>query len=542
MSGRRRARRPPAATTITAARHRPQLLPAAILLFVMTVALYWNTRSYDFVWDDHLANLSGNRELLNDDYAFFWTQAYAGLYAPVTYTTWIWIKHVSEERRDGTEVLTPEGFRTANILLHATNAVLVLYLLSVLAGSPWIGLVGGVLFAVHPLQVEPVVWITEYRGLLSACFSLTSLALYCRYRQTASARPLFVVAASVAYVLALLSKPTAIVVPVAAVAIDSFVFRPSARQRWLVPLLWTIPAALVIWITRSAQPDHQAAVSTSALMRPLVAADAMVFYLGKLIAPVHLSVMYGRTPPAVLQSWRAFVLWPIPLAMLALAWMWRRTRPLLALGIVIAMIGIAPVSGLVPFNAQSDSTVADRYFYFSMLGVALAVTSILIRVQRPRWIWIGAAATTAVLVSLNLMQQPVWQSDLTLWARASVEYPNQPNVHNNYGVALQGEGRHDEAIDQFTMALQITPTFADAYGNRGASEAMQGNLRAALDDQTRSIDLDPTYARRWYNRAVTYYRLGRLEEALNDLVEAEARGAVSPELRTELEQRLGRGR
>jgi len=542
MGGKRRARQPPPATKIAAARRRPRLLPAAILLFFVTAALYWNTRSYDFVWDDNLANLSGNQELLNDDYGFFWTQPYAGLYAPVTYTTWIWIKHISEERRDGRAVLIPQGFRTANILLHATNAVLVLYLLYLLAGSPWIGFLGGLLFAVHPLQVEPVVWITEYRGLLSACFSLTSLALYCRYRQADSARPLLVVAASIAYAFALLSKPTAIVVPLAAVAIDTFVFRPSARQRWLVPILWMIPAALVIWITRSAQPDNQSAVSASALMRPFVAADAMVFYLGKLIAPMHLSVMYGRTPTAVLQSWRAYVLWPIPIAMLALAWMWRRSRPLLALGIAIVMIGIAPVSGLVPFNAQNDSTVADRYFYFSMFGVSLAVTSILIRVRWPRWIWIGAAATTAVLVLLNLTQQPVWQSDLTLWGQASTEYPNQPTVHNNYGVALQSEGRHDEAIDQFTVALRITPTYADAYGNRGASEAMKGNLRAALEDQTRSIELEPTYARRWYNRAVTYYRLGRLEEALNDLGEAEARGAVSAELRTELEQRLGRGR
>jgi hypothetical protein len=542
MARKRRTRRAPPPANAGTARRSASILSAAILLFVVTAALYWNTRSYDFVWDDHLVNLSGNPPLLDDDYGFFWAHPYAGLYAPVTYTTWIWIKHISQDARDGDRVLVPEGFRTANILLHATNAVLVLYLLYLLAGSPWIAFAGSLLFAVHPFQVEPVVWITEYRGLLSSGFCLTALALYCRYRQTGSGRHLLVAVATVFYLLALLSKPTAIVAPLAAVAIDAFVFRPPGRPRWIVPVLWMIPAALVIWLTQSAQPANQDAVRPSVLLRPFVAADAVVFYLGKLIAPMHLSVMYGRTPPAVLQSWQAYVLWPIPLAMLGLAWMWRRTRPLLALGMVIVMIGIAPVSGLVPFNAQNDSTVADRYFYFSMFGVALAVTSVLIRAKQPRWIWIGTAAVASVLIALNLTQQPVWQSDLTLWDHASAEYPNQPQVHNNYGVALQGEGRHDDAIDQFNIALAIRPSFADAYGNRGASEAMKGNLRAALEDQTKSLELEPTFARRWYNRAVTHYRLGHLEEALSDLSEAEARGAVAPELRTELEQRLGRGR
>src|SRR5262249_11045398 len=160
------------------------------------------------------------------------------------------------------------------------------------------------------------------------------------------------------YALALLSKPTAIVVPLAVAALDGFVFRPPTRQRWLVPLLWMIPAVLVIWITKSAQPDNHLAMRTSALLRPFIAGDPVVCYLSKLVAPVHLSVMYGRTPPVILQSWRTYVEWVVPLALLGLAWVWRHTRPLLALGIVIALLGIAPVSGLIPFSGQYDSTVA----------------------------------------------------------------------------------------------------------------------------------------------------------------------------------------
>ena len=151
----------------------------ALLLFLLTVSLYWGTRGYEFVWDDQPLNLAGNQELMRNHHGFFWTRPYRGLYVPVAYSTWIWLKQVAEPA-DGSAVLQPHVFRTANILLHGVNTVLVLALLYSLVGSLWAALAGAVLFAIHPLQVEAVVWITEYRGLLASCFSLGSLVCYRR--------------------------------------------------------------------------------------------------------------------------------------------------------------------------------------------------------------------------------------------------------------------------------------------------------------------------------------------------------------------------
>jgi tetratricopeptide (TPR) repeat protein len=218
----------------------------------------------------------------------------------------------------------------------------------------------------------------------------------------------------------------------------------------------------------------------------------------------------------------------VPVAAIVSAWLIRRRQPLLSLGLLVVLIGILPVSGLIPFKGQNFSTVADRYFYLSMSGVALIAAWAAMRWRHRLAFWPSVAVLFATFAGITLDRQPVWASDIALWGDAARRYPNQVRVHNNYGVALQRAGRQDEAVEQFNLALRAGPDFADAYSNRGISFVLKGQPDRGLADQSHAIRLDPAYGGYRYNRAVTYFRLEQFEQALADATEAARLGANVP--------------
>jgi hypothetical protein len=500
------------------------------VLFAGTLAVFWPSRSAAFVWDDLPYNLAGNPALMRGDYSAFWAHPYRDFYIPVTYSAWTAIAQATTDADIAQGGLEPAAFHTINILVHAANSVLVFWLLYALTESVWPTALGAALFAVHPLQVESVVWVSELRGLLAAFFSLCALVLHCRYRQTDSARIRFALLASLCFTLALLCKPSATILPVVVTAADVLVYRARLpRHWWVIPLVWVGLAAPAMIIAKRLQPDVAVEFIPSVWGRLAVAADALTFYVGKLLVPWPLSPSYGRTPQTAI-SWRLLdLLWVIPIAIGYLTWRGRRTFPSVALGAVIAFVSLVPVLGFVPFKGQNFSTVADRYMYMPLVGVALMIATVTARMTMTRGRWLVAAAALAALTVVNVQYQAVWHDELTLWRHAALTYPNQPRVHNNYGAALQVAGAQEDAMAQFDLALHARPEFADAYCNRGNSLGRMHRYSEALSDQDRAIQLDPTDGGCWYNRAVTLFALGRFEESLSDVRQAEQRGYQAPE-------------
>jgi hypothetical protein len=466
---------------------------------------------------------------MRGDYAAFWKRPYRDFYVPVTYSAWTFIAHSPGTDDGPATVLRPESFRTVNLLVHAVNSVLVLWLVYVLIESWWPALLGAVFFSIHPLQVESVVWISELRGLLAALFSLIALLLYCCYRRAGSTRTALNAVATVSFLLAILAKPSATTLPILVLAVDVLFYRGRLPRRWwLWALAWAVAAIPVMIVAKHIQPNIAVEFIPRLPARLLVVADALTFYLGKLLAPWPLSPSYGRTPASVI-GWRLFdILWVIPPTILLLAWRFRRRYPEIALASVIAFISLVPVLGLVPFKGQNFSTVADRYMYFPMVGSALLVAAVASRTRMTRTFWIVAVGIGTALLFLNVRYQAVWRNEMTLWSHAATTYPNQPRVHNNYGAALQATGLQDEAIAQFNLALQALPTFADAYCNRGSSFGRLHRYSEALSDQSRALQLDPTDGGCWYNRAVTLLSLGKFDQALQDVERAEGLGEQPP--------------
>ena len=262
---------------------------------------------------------------MRGDYAAFWTKPYRDFYIPVTYTGWTWIAQTTANQNGD---LRPEPFRTLNLLIHATNSVLVFWLLYLLVQAMRPALLGAILFAIHPLQVESVVWIPELRGLLAALFSLMALVLHCHYRQSGSRRTSLALAAAVSFLVAALAKPSATTLPLALVAVDLLLFYtrlPPAWWKW--PLLWAGLSVPLMIIAKQVQPDAAVEFIPTAIGRVKVAADALTFYVGKLFVPWPLSPSDGRTPQAVI-GWRLLdVLWVVPPTIFFIAWRFRLSVP-----------------------------------------------------------------------------------------------------------------------------------------------------------------------------------------------------------------------
>jgi hypothetical protein len=265
-------------------------------------------------------------------------------------------------------------FHGASVGLHLLSALVVYSILRHLSGSDVASCIGALLFALHPIQVETVAWASGAKDLLGGLLALVSIQQYlCVIRASPrSGRRVFHYSVcAVALVAGMLAKPIAVVAPAIAIILDIAFLRRQPREviRSAWPLLvLTIPC--IIW-SRAVQEVWPQTV-TPLWSRPLIAGDALAFYLGKLVWPMPLSSFYARTPQAVLQSKLVYVSWIAPIAVLALAALSRERRWELLGTFCIFVAALLPVLGFMPFMYQLHSTVAEHYMYLPMFGVAVA--------------------------------------------------------------------------------------------------------------------------------------------------------------------------
>ncbi len=401
----------------------------AVAVGLVAVAVFARLIGCGFTdWDDR-GTIWGNPRLNPPSLAavgFYWTtlgQNTPGqLYTPVTYTAWSALAAVAGRPVDAFGLrLQPAAFHAANVVLHATTAGLVYLLLARLSARRWPAAAGALLFALHPVQVEPVAWASGTKDVLCGLFSVAALLAYVAAVRATGRGPRRwrYAVATASFGLAMLSKPTALMVPPMAAAVDVLLLGRPVRTvaRWLWP--WAVLMIPCVLWTRAAQPAAWAS-PVALWQRPLVAGDAVAFYLCKVAWPAHLGVDYGRRPGLVVASGLAYWTWLLPAAVAA-ALAWGRNRTLAAAA-GLFVLPLVPVLGLVPFEFEFYSTVADHYLYLPMLGVALAATWGLARLPaRPTAV--AAGLGLAALAARSVAAEPAWQDTQSLFANALVVNP-----------------------------------------------------------------------------------------------------------------------
>ena len=519
----------------------------AVLLVVITVAVFWQVHDHEFVWDDDV-NVYENPHLNpgpSPDILRFWQKPYKGLYIPLTYTVWATLARFTRTptTAEGTN-LDPRLFHVANLVVHLLSMIVVFTILRILVRDDWAACGGALLFALHPVQVEPVAWVTGMKDVLSGFFSLVALWQYLAY---ASTRPTYTkgetekraetwveekgtpnlkwwsfhyALATLAFILALLSKPSAVVVPVVAWVLDFWVLRRSVRQSTVALIGWIALAVPFIVLTKLVQSDSGLDFVTPLWARPLVASDAVAFYIYSLALPLWLGPDYGRTPELVLRQGWIYLTWIVPFSLAVLIWLWRDQRPWLVASVGIFVIGILPVSGLVPFVFQRISTVADRYLYISMLGPALALASFLSQRKRLLPVAVVCLLILGFLGIKSAFQTQYWQNNFTLFNHALRLNPNSWLGHSNLGVWLVGRGKLEEAIQHYHEVIRIAPEYADAHYDLGNALNRQGMVDEAIQRYHEAILIDPNLVDAHYNLGNALRSQNKVEEAIQHYHEA----------------------
>jgi tetratricopeptide (TPR) repeat protein len=519
-----------------------------VALILIVGAVFATVVTHDFlVWDDDVF-LFRNPLLQPPSWAHLaqvWREPYAHLYAPVTYSAWILLGMAASVNVRGQAVLTPAVFHAASVLVHILSALAVFALLRLLLGREGNGAVaraafiGALVFALHPLQVEAVAWASELKDLLSGLFGLVALVLYLApepaHRGAMRARGLYI-AATVAFILALLSKPNVAVLPLLAGLLDWYLQRRTLRQSLTLLLPWVALAGLLAVLTRHAQPPS-AELYVPPLLRPLIMGDALAFYLGKLVWPLRLAADYGRTPQWVLAQPATRFIWLLPAAALVLTWLARRRWPALTVGVWLFCLAPLASLGVVAFDFQQYSTVADHYIYLGLLGPALLAAWLAHRGPRLGTA-AGAALVLGALAALTLLQLMIWSNSTAFWQHTLVVNPRSLVAHNNLAAGYMMGQRPDLAEEHLVAAVALKPDDADALINLGMARLQQRRFQEAIEPLKQGLQSRPGDSKAILLLGMSLVEAGRPEEALPYLLQTLESNPEDPNTRFTLARAL----
>ncbi|MGD0141198.1 MAG: hypothetical protein ABSD28_20255 [Tepidisphaeraceae bacterium] len=497
-----------------------------LLLLLAIVLVFGRIVTNDFVdWDDgpliySNPNVTGHTiaGLLNH-----WNPASPrnhSMYNPLVYTLWWGLAHWAHVESPDLlgATLNPDIFHAASLAVHWLCACAVVEILRRLKIGDWAAAAGGLVFAVHPLQTEAVAWATAMKDLLSGFFALLSIWRYLVALESPKARRRKNYwLATVFFIMAMLSKPSAVIVPAIVAVIDRMVYRRSWREVawWVCP--WFAMAIVITVIAANVQ-EIMPGVGGPLWAHPLIAMDALAFYLGKLIWPIGLRFDYGRSPAAVLSDPELhhplYWTWIFP-AVLAVI-LWRMKRKMLGLAGLVFVLGVLPVLGLKTFAYQYYTTVADRYVYLSMLGVALAI-GWWIDGHKSRVVKIATCAVIVVLGSLSFVQAGRWTDTDTLYSYSlngtrpihyiiwgeyqdhlaepcflrAIQAGRQGQISQAREFARQGDAYMEKAMQDYRTATRLETTDTNGYDHLATDLTLLGRIPEAIEVVKQWMKVEP---------------------------------------------------
>jgi tetratricopeptide (TPR) repeat protein len=525
----------------SAVRFSPSDLIAPLLVALATFLVFSGALRHEFLnWDDP------TNFLLNQHYRglggaqirwMFTSSLRLGHYMPLT-----WLTLGLDYSLWG---MNPLGYHLTNVVLHCANAAVFYFVSRRLLASAapegeaadrnrldFFAALSALLFALHPLRVESVAWVTERRDVLSGFFCLLSVLCYLRAgnRPGAAKSSRRLAPSVVLFGFSLLSKISAVTLPLALAALDYYPLRRLPED----PTLWFSAKTRPVW--REKLPFVLLALPAGLLgiigqtqagaLRPLdkigvaerigVALYGAAFYVRKTIVPWNLSPFYPL--PSRPDAFAApFLLSAsLVLAISAVALASRRARPAVLAVWAWFLIILLPVSGLSQSGLQ---IAADRYTYLPCLGFAVLTAGALSRLQASRrggWKLAGliAAVLLGALSLLTRRQIGFWRDSESLWSHAVAVNPHLPLAQTNLGHALFRKGRIDESIGHYELALQDRPDFPEAHNDLGLALAAQGHTDEAIENYDLALAERPNFAEARNNLGLILALQGKRDQAI----------------------------
>ena len=509
-----------------------------LFLVVGILSCYWRVQYADFVNIDDTIYVSENRNvqagLTRKGIMWAFTTFEAANWHPLT-----WLSHMLDCQIFG---LNPRGHHLTSLLFHITNSMLLFYVLCRMTGKIWGSALVAALFALHPLHVESVAWISERKDLLSTFFCLLSIWVYVRYAQ--EKRPMSYLLCILFLGLGLMAKPMIVTFPFVLLLLDFWPLKRFTGENYgaprtgaaavfsnknLFPLIREkIPLFILIIfmsITTITAQHSKGAVQTLEYFpfhfRIYNALITYVTYIIKTVWPSHLSIFYPH-PGNTMLLWQVAGAASLLIGITVLAVITSKRYPYIAVGWFWYTGTLVPVVGLVQVGTQA---MADRYTYIPLIGLFIiavwGITDLLRRWKHGR----AVAAALAVIIFSALgvrtaIQVGFWQNNVSLYRNAIRVNDKNDLAHNNLGVALEAMGKRNQAISHYKKSVGINPLNVDAFNNLANALADEKKLGEAEKYYRKVLKIEPENAVYHYNLGVLYIRQGKTEEALKQFAEA----------------------
>jgi cytochrome c-type biogenesis protein CcmH/NrfG len=557
---------------------RPKLFPKfaiCIGLIAMTWAVFGQTLRFSFVNYDDPVYVSENPKILaglnwqSAGWAF--THVHSHNWHPLTT-----MSHMLDDRVFGPRP-GPQHF--INVLLHSISAVLLFLLLEQIALRLWSSAFVAAVFAIHPLHVESVAWISERKDVLSGLFFMLTLLAYVRYTR----RPGIVryLTMSFWFVCGLLSKPMLVTLPMVLLLLDYWPLRRLERTEnraqsanllvEKVPLfILSLASSIATLIAQRGGIIEMAHLSLGWRMEN--ALSAYLIYIWQMFWPINMAVIYPH--PGRLPFWLVAGASALLVLISTVAILLRKERPYLIVGWLWYIIMLVPVIGLIQVGSQAH---ADRYTYLSEIGLYWAIVWAVADLLQPLRYRREILASVAPIIIAALgwrawIQTSYWSNTERLWDRTLAvtgqndfahfalgefmlkvrrwdeaiaqfkivlaSHPNDADANFQMGYALMEKDDLEAAISHFETTLQAKPENPDAETNLGNLLLKAGRIEDAVKHYRIVVRHEPSSPLAHYNLAVGLHRLGRLPEAIAQYKEALALDPKYPDAKEFLEQAL----
>lgn len=433
--------------------------------------------------------------------------------------------------------LNPLGYHIVNIALHSINTFLAGMLAGMLAReagaedgpsgrAPLIALLAALFFGLHPMKVEPAVWISSRKDLLCGFFYLLSVLGYLRYSRAGDLKTGLYALSLTAFILAILSKPMAVSLPIALLILDFYPLRRPLKARIIVEkapffAISLASAYLTIWAQKGAIISKDVLPLPSRL---IIAMRSLAFYVYKTIVPLNLAPYYpypekiGFDPEYILAA-------ALLAAISAFSIFYLKKSRLFIAAWVYFLVSLVSVIGIVQVGTLS---AADRYMYLPGLApfilMAAGLTILFDRLSIKKLTCVVALILAAVMGILTVRQTTVWKDSITLWTYEIGVYPKKaPLPYANLASAYKDSGDYGKSIENFSIAIELNPGDPGPWSKRAYVYMLTRDYSPALGDFTKAIGLstDPeTKSRNFYNRGIAYKTAGGLDQALEDFSKA----------------------
>lgn len=504
----------------------------SLSLIIITLSVFWPAFENDFIIYDDPQYVTDNDQVKDglklEGLAWAFTTFQASNWHPLT-----WLSHMLDVQLYG---LNPSGHHRTSVIIHTINVVLLFLLLLRITGATWKSASVAILFAIHPLHVESVAWVAERKDILSTFFLILTLWAYVRYLDHPKMGRYLLLMLS--FALGLMSKPMLVTLPFVLLLLDAW---PLARLKFEKGK--GSKNSLIIWrLIREKIPLFGLSVASSAItflaqfkggsvisletvplkIRFENSLVSYVHYLFKLIWPTDLAVYYPY-PGYSLSLWQIIGSGIFILLISFFSLVNYRQRPYLSVGWFWYLGTLVPVIGLIQLAQQG---LADRYTYIPFIGLFIILAWGLPDAlqgfrHRNFLLFTVTGIVILVLMARSWTHLKHWSNSITLFEHALQVTENNDLAHINLGIALENQGKIDEAIGHYISALRINPNHQLAHNNLG-------QLDDAIHHYSEALRLQPNYASAQFNMAIALSGQERIKEAIsyyNDFLRNEPKNA-----------------